>query len=45
MSESDQDAVAKLKYDLYYIRNMSLLLDLFILVSTVKTVLFQRGAH
>jgi sugar transferase (PEP-CTERM system associated) len=40
-----EDTIIKLEYDLYYIRNMSLLLDLFILVSTVKTVLFQRGAH
>lgn len=40
-----QDALAKLEYDLYYIKNLSPLLDLIILVRTVKTVLFGRGAR
>ena len=39
-----QDALAKLEYDLYYIKNLSPLLDLLILVRTVKTVIFGRGA-
>jgi lipopolysaccharide/colanic/teichoic acid biosynthesis glycosyltransferase len=34
----------KLQYDLFYIKNMSLSLDLFIIFSTIKTVLQQRGA-
>jgi lipopolysaccharide/colanic/teichoic acid biosynthesis glycosyltransferase len=33
----------KLKYDLYYIKNMGLLLDLAILLKTVRTVIFGKG--
>jgi len=40
-----EDAVEKLQYDLYYIKNLSLWLDLLILVETVKTVVRQRGAR
>lgn len=39
-----EDAREKLQYDLYYIKNASLGLDLFILFQTVKTVLLGRGA-
>ncbi len=35
----------KLRYDLYYIKNYSFMLDLIILVETVKVVLFGRGAR
>ncbi|MBZ5700342.1 MAG: TIGR03013 family PEP-CTERM/XrtA system glycosyltransferase [Acidobacteriia bacterium] len=35
----------KMRYDLYYIKNMSLALDLLIVFQTVKTVLFGRGAR
>lgn len=41
--ESDEDAIEKLKYDLYYIRRYSLKLDLMIVLKTVHTVLFARG--
>jgi sugar transferase (PEP-CTERM system associated) len=41
---SVEDAMMKLQYDLYYIKNLSLALDLFILFSTIKTVLLRRGA-
>jgi sugar transferase (PEP-CTERM system associated) len=34
----------KLQYDLYYIKNMSLFLDLLILLHTVQIVLFTRGS-
>lgn len=37
------DAVQKLQYDLYYIKNQSLTLDLVIVFDTIKTVLFGRG--
>jgi len=37
------DARQKLQYDLYYIKNQSLTLDLVIVVETVKTVLFGKG--
>jgi exopolysaccharide biosynthesis polyprenyl glycosylphosphotransferase len=33
----------KLKYDLYYIKNMGFLLDLAILLKTVRTVIFRKG--
>jgi sugar transferase (PEP-CTERM system associated) len=39
-----EDALEKLQYDLYYIKNLSIALDLFIILSTVKTVLLRRGA-
>ena len=41
--ESNQDAVEKLKYDLYYIRHYSLKLDAMIVLKTVHTMLFGKG--
>jgi lipopolysaccharide/colanic/teichoic acid biosynthesis glycosyltransferase len=35
----------KLQYDLFYIKNMSIALDLFIIANTVKTVLMRRGGQ
>lgn len=40
-----EDALEKLQYDLYYLKNMSFLLDLDILLRTVRVVLFGRGAR
>src|SRR5262249_16065749 len=40
-----EDAIEKLQYDLYYIKHLSLWLDLLILVETVKTVVRGRGAR
>ena len=42
---SIEDAREKLAYDLYYVKNRSLMLDLLILVSTVRVILFQEGAR
>ncbi len=42
---SVEDARAKLSYDLYYVKHRRLLLDLLILLVTVRVVLFQRGAR
>ncbi|MFC2998780.1 exopolysaccharide biosynthesis polyprenyl glycosylphosphotransferase [Falsiroseomonas tokyonensis] len=42
---SVEDARMKLSYDLYYVRRRSLLLDLLILLATVRVVLFQEGAR
>jgi exopolysaccharide biosynthesis polyprenyl glycosylphosphotransferase len=42
---SVEDAQAKLAYDLYYLRNQSLLLDLHILAATVRVVVFRIGAR
>src|SRR5436305_1398064 len=38
-----EDAMEKLRYDLYYIKNQNLLLDAAIVFETIKTVLFGRG--
>ena len=40
-----EDSKEKLQYDLYYIKNMSLGLDLMIMFQTIKTVLLGRGAQ
>jgi len=40
---SVDDALEKLQYDLYYIKNLSLFLDFLILLNTVQVVLFARG--
>jgi lipopolysaccharide/colanic/teichoic acid biosynthesis glycosyltransferase len=42
---SIEDAVEKLRYDLYYIKNISLLLDMLIVLETIKVVLFGRGGR
>lgn len=42
---SEEDARNKLEYDLYYIKNMSILLDFKIILKTVGVVLFPRGAR
>ncbi len=40
---SVEDALEKLQYDLYYIKNLSLFLDFLILLNTIQVVLFARG--
>jgi sugar transferase (PEP-CTERM system associated) len=40
---SVEDARQKLQYDLFYIKNLTLMLDLAIMFETVKIVLFGRG--
>lgn len=42
---SVDDSLAKLQYDLYYVKNHSLFLDLLILVDTVQVVLLGKGAR
>ena len=42
---SVEDAVEKLRYDLYYIKNISLTFDLMIILETIQVVLFRRGAR
>jgi len=39
-----EDALEKLQYDLFYIKNMSLALDFYVIFETIKTVILQRGA-
>jgi sugar transferase (PEP-CTERM system associated) len=40
-----QDARHKLSYDLYYVKNHTLLLDLIVLIQTVRVILFPDGAR
>jgi len=42
---SAEDAVEKLNYDLFYIKNMTIFMDLMIVLRTVKIVLFGKGAR
>ena len=39
-----EDALQKLQYDLFYIKNLSIALDLFIIAATIKTVVLHKGA-
>ncbi len=41
---SVEDAMQKLQYDLFYIKNLSLALDLYIILDTLKTVIVRRGS-
>jgi sugar transferase (PEP-CTERM system associated) len=38
-----QDAIEKLQYDLYYVKNYSIFLDLLIMLQTVEVVLWGKG--
>ena len=40
-----QDAIGKLEFDLYYVKNQNLLFDLAIMLQTVEVVLFGKGAR
>lgn len=42
---SERDALGKLEYDLYYIKNRSILFYLIILLQTVEIVLWQKGSR
>ena len=44
-SASLQDAIQKLQYDLYYVKNHTLFLDIVVLFETVGVVLTGEGAH
>jgi sugar transferase (PEP-CTERM system associated) len=41
---STEDTLQKLQYDLYYIKNLSIGLDLYIMFETIKTVVLWKGA-
>ena len=45
MEKHAEDARRKLEYDLYYIKNMSILLDIHIILKTIGVVLFPKGAR
>ena len=40
-----EDVICKLEYDLYYIKNMALSLDTYIIFHTIKAMLLSRGAQ
>jgi sugar transferase (PEP-CTERM system associated) len=44
-AENPEDHVEKLQYDLAYIKNMSILYDLQIILETVKVMVFRQGAR
>ena len=41
---SFQDSVEKLQFDLFYLKHMSVFLDLLIIIETIKTVLVRKGS-
>jgi sugar transferase (PEP-CTERM system associated) len=43
--ENEFDAIQKLQYDLYYVKNYSLFLDLNIIIHTVEVILWGKGAR
>jgi sugar transferase (PEP-CTERM system associated) len=42
---SERDALEKLQFDLYYVKNQSLMFDLAILLQTVEVVIWGKGAR
>jgi len=42
---SEEDAMEKLQYDLYYVKNHGLFLDLIILLQTAEVILFSKGVR
>ena len=42
---SEYDTIQKLQYDLYYVKNYSLFLDVSIIINTIEVVLWGRGAR
>ena len=42
---SEKDALEKLQYDLYYVKNHSIFLDFLILLQTAEVVIFGKGAR
>jgi sugar transferase (PEP-CTERM system associated) len=42
---SQEDALRKLEYDLYYMKNLSIPMDLLVVFMTVKTVICKKGSR
>jgi lipopolysaccharide/colanic/teichoic acid biosynthesis glycosyltransferase len=40
-----EETMRKLEYDLYYVKHLSIGLDLLIMFETVKTILLRRGSQ
>jgi len=43
--DTEKDSLEKLQYDLYYVKNYSIFLDLLILLQTIEVVLLSKGAQ
>ncbi len=43
--DTEADSIEKLQYDLYYVKNYSVLLDLLILLQTAEVVMLGKGAQ
>ena len=43
--ETVEDAIMKLEFDLYYIKNLAVSLDMFIVFHTLKVMLFSETAN
>jgi sugar transferase (PEP-CTERM system associated) len=43
--DTEEDSVQKLQYDLFYVKNYSVLLDLLILLQTAEVVMLGKGAQ
>jgi sugar transferase (PEP-CTERM system associated) len=44
-ADTEEDSIEKLQYDLYYVKNYSVLLDILILLQTAEVVLLGKGAQ
>ena len=44
-ASSEEDAIEKLQYDLYYVKNHGLVLDIVTILQTVEVVLWGKGAR
>jgi sugar transferase (PEP-CTERM system associated) len=42
---SEKDALAKLEFDLYYVKNRSIIFNLIIVLQTLEVVLWQKGSR
>jgi len=42
---TEKDSLEKLQYDLYYVKNYSVFLDLLILLQTIEVVMLSKGAQ
>jgi exopolysaccharide biosynthesis polyprenyl glycosylphosphotransferase len=42
---TEEDALRKLEYDLYYLKNLNLWMDIWIIMQTIKIVLSGKGAR
>ena len=42
---SEEESAHKLEYDLFYVKNHSLLFDMYIILQTVEVILWGKGAR